>query len=66
MDKLMKMLERGEVPNFLEVLAALNDISDVDWSRVEALQLSIRDDFEGCRIPKHPQIQPSEFCESCS
>lgn len=28
MDKLMKMLESGEMPNVLELMAALSDISD--------------------------------------
>ncbi len=65
MNKLLEMLARGQMPDFAQMMEALNDISDVDWGRVETLQLSMRDDFEGCRIPEHPQNQPSEFCESC-
>lgn len=65
MDKLFKMLERGEMPDFAQMLQALNDVSDVDWHRVESLQLSIEDDFEACRLPEAPCQQNSPFCETC-
>lgn len=65
MDKLFKILERGEMPDFLEVLQALNDISDIDWDAIEASQLAILDVLKGKGIPKYPAFCPSEFCDVC-
>lgn len=65
MDELMKMLARSEMPNFLQVMAALNDISDVDWNRLENSLLSGRAKFEASRTPKYPLFDCGEFCESC-
>jgi len=65
MDELFKKLARGEMPDFLEVLAALNDVSDIDWDAIEASQLSIRDVFETKCIPKDGVFGSGVFCESC-
>lgn len=65
MEKLFEILARGEMPDFLQVLQALNDISDIDWNGVEASQLSMRDAFKGKGIAKYPISCPGEFCESC-
>lgn len=65
MDELFKILARSEMPNFLQVLAALNDISDIDWNRLESQLLSDRAAFEARRVPKYPLFDCSEFCESC-
>jgi len=65
MEKLFEMLERGEMPSFLEVLTALDDISDIDWEAIEASQLSIRDVFEGHRVVEDPLFRSGQFCESC-
>lgn len=65
MDKLFKMLARGEMPDFSQMMQALNDVSDINWDAVEASQLSIRDVLKGKCIPKYPVFYPGEFCESC-
>jgi hypothetical protein len=65
MDKLFKMLERGEMPDFLEVLSALNDISDLDWQALEHSSLPLRQGIKTCRIPEHPQNRDSGRCELC-
>ena len=65
MDELFKKLARGEMPDFLEVLAALNDVSDIDWNAIEASQLSIRDVLKAYRVSKHPTFRSGEFCDTC-
>lgn len=65
MDKLFKILSRGEMPDFLQVLEALNEISDIDWDRVEHNQHSITDVLSTGRVPNYPVLACSPFCESC-
>ncbi len=65
MDKLIKMLAASKMPNFLEVMAALDEISDVDWNRLEGVLLDSRKAFEASKVPKHPLFDCGEFCEIC-
>lgn len=65
MDKIFKLLMQGRTPNFAEMLEVLNFISDIDWERIEASQLSILDCFKAGWVPKYPRNCPGEFCESC-
>ncbi len=65
MDKLFKMLERGEMPSFLEVLQALNEVSDIDWDRVEASQLPFPEVLTACRVSKHPCPDSGQSCQAC-
>lgn len=65
MEKLFEMLARGEMPDFFQVLEALNDISDIDWDRVEASQLSITDVFKGKGIAKYPISCQPAGCDVC-
>ncbi len=65
MDKLFEMLARGEMPDFSQMLSALNDISDVDWDALERSSLSITDVFRDHRVPEHPVFCSGQFCESC-
>ena len=65
MNKLMKMLACGVMPDFAQVLAALNDISDVDWNAAENAQLSAETIFKTKCIAKYPDFAPCEFCPAC-
>lgn len=65
MEKLFKILAQGKMPDFSQMMEALNDISDVDWNRLEASQLSIRDVFKTKCIPKGGVFGSGQFCESC-
>ena len=65
MDKLFKMMERGEMPTFADVLGALNDVSDIDWDKVEASELTFPDVLSICRTTNTPKTCDSEFCEVC-
>lgn len=65
MEKLMIILAKGEIPDFSQMMEALNDISDIDWDRLEASQMTITDVLKTGGIPKYPQIRCSQFCESC-
>ena len=65
MDKLFKMLARGEMPDFAQMLEALNSISDINWQAIEDAQLSFSDVLKAKCIPKYPAFCPGEFCESC-
>lgn len=65
MDELFRMLERGETPNFAEMMEALNFISDIDWQALEAPCLSITDVLTRGSIPKHPLLANGSPCELC-
>lgn len=65
MDKLFKMMERGETPTFIEVLAALNEVSDIDWDRVEASLLTFPDVLTTCKVSNTPKTCDSESCAVC-
>lgn len=65
MEKLFEMLERGEMPNFAQMLQAINDISDIDWDRVEASQLPFPASLDPGRVPNYLFLACREFCTSC-
>lgn len=65
MDKLFKMLARGEMPNFAQMLQVLNDVSDIDWDGVEASLLSAQATFEACRLTDTPICSHGSACPSC-
>lgn len=66
MEKLFEILAQGEMPDFFQVLEALNEISDIDWDRVEQSQLTITDVLSKGSVPNYPILACSQFCESCS
>jgi len=65
MDELFLILSRGEMPDFIQVLQALSEISDINWDRAEDEQLSIRDVLKAHRVPNTPHFQHGEFCDVC-
>lgn len=53
-DRLFKQLERGEMPNFLELLSALSNVSDCSG-----------DENSGPRVCNYPVFQPGQACQNC-
>jgi len=65
MEKLMELLSSGEMPNFLEVLQALNDISDIDWEAQEGIPHRHRGVQNKDLDPNYPCFRSRGFCELC-
>lgn len=66
MDKLFEKLTKGEVPSWLEVFAALNEVSDIDWRKLEELQLTLSEAIESGQVPKYPKCSQGEGCAFCA
>ena len=65
MDEVFNLLAQGEMPNFLELLEALSEISDFGWLDEQGLCVPQTPMEKSKRVSNHPCFQPGRFCELC-